>query len=347
MARVSCPRCGYENPRSAPSCDICRTPVRLVARRPPPEPPPTAAGARTDFYLEQSRNIRRSWLLALSVGALLLMVCSVFGALLDSAPVGIAVGGFLAAGSSLFAYYSGARVVLAVSGAREAGPQEFPVLHNVVEEMGIASGLPKPSLHVIEDSAPNAFATGRDPQHAAIAVTRGLLDKLGRDELQGVVAHEMSHIRNLDIRFTMMVGILVGMVALLCDFFWRSTRTGSWRSTRGGRLGRGGAAGLLALAALLLMLLAPLFSKILQMAVSRRRELLADASAVELTRNPGGLADALQKIDRDTEILEVANRATQHLYIINPIQRFDLRASSLMSTHPPVEARIRILRTMA
>ena len=282
------------------------------------------------------------------MAAVLVALCGVFGGLYRSAPVGIALGAIVSVGSGLFAYFAGDRAVLGVSGARTVSREEFPVLFNVVEEMCLASGLPMPGLFLIEDSAPNAFATGRDPVHASIAVTRGLLDKLNREELQGVIAHEMSHIRNLDIRFATMVGVLVGMTAMLCDFFWRSMRYGGLGSTRSRRSGKGGGAvALFALAAFILALFAPLVSRILQMAVSRKRELLADASAVELARNPLGLASALEKIDRDREILEVANRATQHLYIVNPIKRFDMRASALMSTHPPLEARVRILRSMA
>jgi len=303
---------------------------------------------RTDFYREQARNTRESWLLAAAVGLLLVALCAGLGGIYRSALLGVAAGAILSVGSGLLAYFAGDRAVLAVSGARKVTRGEFPVLTNVVEEMGLAAGLPVPALYLIEDSAPNAFATGRDPQHASLAVTRGLVDKLSREELQGVIAHEMGHIRNFDIRFSMMVGVLVGMIALLCDFFWRSMRYGGLGSTRSRRSGKGsGAVPLFGVLALLLAILAPLASKVLQMAVSRKRELLADASAVELTRNPLGLANALEKIDRDQEILEVANRATQHLYIVNPIKRCELHASALMSTHPPIESRIRILRSMA
>jgi heat shock protein HtpX len=231
-------------------------------------------------------------------------------------------------------------MVLSASGAVEASADREPVLHNIVEELCLASGMPKPSLYIIESSAPNAFATGRDPATASVAVTRGLLQKLSREELQGVLAHEMSHVRNLDMRFATIVGILVGTVALLCDWGWRS-----WRF-RGGRRSSGSAGLVIVLLALVLAIFAPLASRLIQMAISRRRELLADASAVELTRNPGGLAAALRTIAADPAGLEVANRATQHLFIVNPLKSYGIDSSALLSTHPPIEARIRILESM-
>jgi heat shock protein HtpX len=249
--------------------------------------------------------------------------------------------------SGLVTYYGGDRMVLATSRAKEISHDDAPVLFNVVEEMAIATGLPMPKVYIIDDSAPNAFATGRDPEHASVAVTSGLLDKLDRDELQGVIAHEMSHVGNFDIRYAMLVGILVGTTVLISDFFLR----GLWFSggARGG--GRGGGGGgylqlIMVVVAIVLAILAPLFARLLQLSISRQREYLADASAVRLTRNPKGLADALQKISGDREVLEAANRATAHLYIVNPVKRFEKRAKGLFSTHPPIEDRIEILRSM-
>jgi heat shock protein HtpX len=210
--------------------------------------------------------------------------------------------------------------------------------------MAIAAGLPVPRIHLIDDTAPNAFATGRDPAHASVAITTGLRDKLTRDELQGVMAHEMSHVRNLDIRFMVLMSVMVGAVALLCDFFLRSMRYRRLH-THGRRGKDNAAAGIFLILALVLALFAPLFSKLLQLAVSREREYLADSSAVELTRNPEGLASALEKISSDPEILEAANRATQHLYIVNPIKPFEDRSKSLFSTHPPMQERIARIRS--
>jgi heat shock protein HtpX len=246
--------------------------------------------------------------------------------------------------TGLATYYGGDRMVLAASRAREITHDDAPVLFNVVEEMAIAAGLPMPKVYIIDDSAPNAFATGRDPEHASVAVTSGLLEKLNRDELQGVIAHEMSHVGNFDIRYAMLVGILVGTTVLISDFFLR----GLWFG--GGGRGRGEGGGYIQLImiviAIVFAILAPLFARLLQLSISRQREYLADASAVRLTRNPKGLADALQKISGDREVLEAANRATAHLYIVNPVKGFEKRAKGLFSTHPPIEERIQILRFM-
>jgi heat shock protein HtpX len=245
--------------------------------------------------------------------------------------------------SGLATYYGGDRMVLAASHARKLTHDEAPVLFNVVEEMTIAAGLPMPRVYIIDDTAPNAFATGRDPEHASVTVTSGLIEKLNRDELQGVIAHEMSHVGNFDIRYAMLVGILVGTTVLISDFFLRGLWFGGGRRREGG----GGQAQLIMMAiAVVLAIFAPIFARLLQLSISRQREYLADATAVKLTRNPKGLADALQKISGDREVLEVANRATAHLYIVNPIKKFEKRAKGLFSTHPPIEERIQILRSM-
>lgn len=246
--------------------------------------------------------------------------------------------------SGLATYYGGDRMVLAASRAREITHEDAPVLFNVVEEMTIAGGLPMPKIYIIEDSAPNAFATGRDPEHASVAVTSGLLEKLDRDELQGVIAHEMAHVGNLDIRYAMLVGILVGTTVLISDFFLRGLWFGGGRGSR--REGDGQAQLIMIAVAIVLAILAPFFARLIQLSISRQREYLADATAIQFTRNPKGLADALQKISGDSEVLEVANRATAHLYIVNPIKKFEERAKGLFSTHPPVEERIQILRSL-
>ena len=246
--------------------------------------------------------------------------------------------------SGLATYYGGDRMVLAASRAKEITHEDAPVLFNVVEEMAIASGSPMPKVYRIEDSAPNAFATGRDPEHASVAVTSGLLEKLNRDELQGVIAHEMSHVGNYDIRYAMLVGILVGTTVLISDFFLRGLWFGGGRGRQ--REGGGQIQLIMIAVAIIFAILAPLFARLLQLSISRQREYLADATAVQLTRNPKGLADALQKISGDREVLEVANRATAHLYIANPIKKFEKRARGLFSTHPPIEERIQILRSL-
>ena len=293
---------------------------------------------------------RRSSLLLI---AAFLAFVAVFGYVIGYAWIGDPVGALFGLGlafvvgtiSGVATYYGGARMVLAASRAKEITHDDAPVLFNVVEEMTIAAGLPMPKVYIIDDSAPNAFATGRDPEHASVAVTSGLLNKLNRDELQGVIAHEMSHVGNFDIRYAMLVGVLVGTTVLISDFFLRGLWFGGGRGG-GGRVGGGYAQLIMMVVAILLAILAPLFARLLQLSISRQREYLADASAVRLTRNPKGLADALQKISSDREVLEAANRATAHLYIVNPVKRFEKRAKGLFSTHPPIEERIGILRSM-
>ena len=307
----------------------------------------------TTFYREIDRNRRRSWLLVVVVIVVLGLLGGAVGYATGFGWGGLVLAMVIAVVMSIGSWFAGDALVMATSGAREIDranpPERFGQLVNVVEEMRLAGGLPPPRLWLIDDSAPNAFATGRDPEHASVAVTSGLLDKLDREELQGVIGHEMSHIGNLDIRFTLLVGVLVGAIALLADWFLRFTywggrrRSSSSDSDRGG----GGAAALIFALALILAIVAPLIGRLIQAAVSRSRESLADATAVEMTRNPVGLARALRTISDDPEVLEVANRATQHLYIVNPIKSFEERAKSLWDTHPPIGERIRALEAIA
>ncbi len=296
------------------------------------------------MYSAMETNRRNSFLLVVGITALLVVLGYFLGNYWGSGYFGIGLAMVIAVTMSLTAYYSGDKMILAMSRAKRIEKKDNPQLFNVVEELSIAAGLPMPAVYVIEDSAPNAFATGRDPEHAAIAITTGLLEKLNRDELQGVIAHEMSHIGNRDILYATMVGILVGTIVMVSDFFLRSFFwTGGRRRKKGGQ---GGGGAIILVIAILLAILAPLFAKLLQLAVSRQREYLADATAVKLTRYPDGLASALEKIANDREVLEVANRATQHLYIVNPIKPFEKRAKSLFSTHPPIGERIARLRAM-
>jgi heat shock protein HtpX len=296
------------------------------------------------MYEEISANKRNSWLLVAAVTAVLVVLGYLLGEYWGNGYVGLAFAVGLAAIMSLSAYYNGAKMVLAMSRARRIEKKDNPQLFNVVEELAIAGGVPVPAIYVIDDSAPNAFATGRDPEHAAVAITTGLMQKLGRDELQGVMAHELSHVGNRDILFATMVGIMVGSIVLISDFFLRSLFWGG--SRRRSRSNERGGGNILVLVGLVFAILAPIFAKLLQLAVSRQREYLADASAAKLTRYPEGLASALEKIAGDREVLEVANRATQHLYIVNPIKPFEKRAKSLFSTHPPIEDRVARLRSM-
>ena len=246
---------------------------------------------------------------------------------------------------AVLSYYGGSSAILGISRARRIARSDDPQLYNVVEELCIAGGLPLPKIYVIDDTALNAFATGRDPKHASIAITAGLRQKLSRDELQGVIAHELSHVRHFDIRYAMLMAVMVGVLVMLCDVFMRSMIWGGGRSRRRRSNSRGGG-GLLVLVALVLSIVAPILARIIQMALSRQREYLADVGSVELTRNPGGLASALAKLESDNEVLEVANRATAPLYIVYPIKKFEARAKSVFSTHPPIQDRIARLREL-
>jgi heat shock protein HtpX len=303
------------------------------------------------FYAQVASNRRNSFLLALIVVVLLAGLGFAVGYALTGDAAGavgatvfaVVIGGIASAAS----YFAGDKLVLAASGAKPVDETSAPQLMNIVREMAIAANVPMPKVYLIDDTAPNAFATGRDPQHASIAVTTGLLEKLDREELQGVIGHELSHVRNFDIRFTLLVGVLVGSIALLSDFFLRFTFWGGGRrSSSRSRDGGGGIQVIIFVVAIVLAILAPIAARLVQLAVSRQREYLADASAVELTRNPYGLERALAKISGDTEVLEVANRATQHLYFTNPIKKFEARSSNLMATHPPILDRINRLREL-
>jgi heat shock protein HtpX len=312
----------------------------------------SARPAPSTFYREIARNRRNSWLLVIIVALVLAAMGAAIGYATGFGWGGVVVALIVASVMSIGSYFGGDQLVLLSSGAKEVPaanpPDEYKQLANVVTEMSIAGGLPMPKLYVIDDTAPNAFATGRDPKHASVAATTGLLQKMDREQLQGVIGHEMSHIGNYDIRFTLLVGVLVGSIALLADWFlrfsfWGGGRRGGGDNDRGG----GGAGMILFVLALVLAIVAPIIGRLVQLAVSRRREALADVSAVELTRNPLGLARALRAISDDPEVLEVANRATQHLYIVNPIKSFEERSKSMWDTHPPLAERVSVLRGLA
>jgi heat shock protein HtpX len=243
---------------------------------------------------------------------------------------------------AIIARKAGSSILLSLSGAREATAAEDQVLNNVVEEMAIASGLPKPKIYVIDDASPNAFATGDSPENAAVAITTGLLAKLDRDELQGVMAHELSHIRNYDVRFMTTIAMIAGLIPLLADSFLRMQWWGGGRR-RSNNSNDNGLAAIFMIVGLILSILAPISAKLLELAVSRQREFLADASAAEITRYPEGLARALAKIANDPTPMQHANRATQHMYIINPRHLSGEGVSNLFSTHPSTQERIRRL----
>ena len=303
------------------------------------------------FYSQIAANRRNSILLALVVSILFAALGFSIGYAISGTSSGalavmafaLILGGVLSVGT----YFGGDSIVLAASQAREIDAQAAPQLFNVVQELTIAANLPMPKVYVIDDTAPNAFATGRDPRHASVAITTGLLEKLDREELQGVMGHELSHVRNYDIRFALLVAVMVGSIALIADFFLRFSFWGGMsRSRRDDRDGGNGLQAVMAVVAIVLSILAPIASWLVQLAVNRQREYLADASSVQLTRNPSGIERALAKISEDQEVLEVANRATQHMYFTNPIKQFEERSKGLFSTHPATLDRINRLRKL-
>jgi heat shock protein HtpX len=260
----------------------------------------------------------------------------------------VAVAALMAAvsvGWSAISLAFGDKMVLAMANAKEIQKADAPQLYNVVEEMSIAAGVPMPKVMVLETDALNAFATGSKPGSGTIAVTRGLLNALNRDELQGVVAHEMSHLANLDTRYMVVVGVTVGLIALVCDMLLRSLAWG--RSSRGSSSDKkGGGAAILIILLIVVAILAPIAAKFVQMAVSRQREYLADATSVQFTRNPNGLISALGKLAEKAEPFPGVSRATQHLFIVNPVQTFTAKSSALLATHPDIEDRIARLRNL-
>ncbi len=298
-------------------------------------------------YQAISKNKAESWVLIFSFLIVITLLGFIFGQVYNNPAIVIFAAGF-SIFSALISYYYSDSITLALSRARQADRQAAPELFRVVENLAIAGGLPMPRVYIIDDTAPNAFATGRDPQHAVVVVTSGILQKLEKSELEGVIAHELSHVGNYDIRFMTLVVVLVGTLTLLADWFLRFS---FWGGRRRSSNDQGGQLGLIFLVVgVLLAILSPIIATLIKLAVSRQREYLADASGVLLTRYPEGLARALEKISKDTEPLEAANKATAHLYIVNPLKDQQGRSTgwfaSMFNTHPPIEDRIKRLRQM-
>ena len=282
------------------------------------------------------------------MGVLLILIGYFLGAAFDSAITGLVIAILLWVILSLVAYFQGDSILLSMSRAKKIKRDDHPRLYNVVEEMRIASGLEKmPDIYIIDDPALNAFATGRDPNRASVAITSGLLQKLNRDELQGVIGHEISHIKNRDVLLMAMCGVLLGTIVLLAWYGGRLLIFGGAGSRRSSSSGGGGGAIIILVVALVFMILAPIFAQLIYFAISRKREYLADASSALYTRYPEGLASALEKLGASTGQLKSANKATAPMYIINPFRKKGMKASDLSSTHPPISERIRILRAMA
>jgi heat shock protein HtpX len=303
-------------------------------------------------YEQIASNKRRTWLLIIGAFVLLAAIGWALGVIfIESSPVvGLVVALVIALVMSIGSYRYGDRVVLASTRAKEVTSQEEPRLHNVVEGLSIAAGIPKPRVYVVPEQAPNAFATGRDPEHSSIAVTRGLLDTMNRVELEGVIGHELAHVVDRDILVGTVVATLAGAVILLSEFFTRSFWWGGFRGRRGSDRGGGGAEAILFAVGLVLLILAPIFAQVIRFSVSRQREYLADAQGALLTRYPPGLASALRKIGAASAIpMRSANNATAHLWLSQP-SRLNADGVSklerLFSSHPPIEDRIKRLEEM-
>ncbi len=305
------------------------------------------------MYDRIAGNVRKSWMLIASFFLLTGAIGYLFGYFTGFGLWGLGIAVAFSVLMSWGSYFASDKIALSISRAKPADETRYAQLHNVVEGLSLAAGIPKPRVYVVEDQAPNAFATGRNPEHAAVAVTTGLLQKMSRDELEGVVAHELAHVKNRDTLVMTLAVTLVGVIVLLADWMIRALWWGGGRSNE-----RGGLGAPIAILGLLLMILAPLIAQLLQLAISRQREFLADADAVFLTRYPDGLIGALEKLRADATVVRTASRATAHLWIEQPTARHAHEGGSrtrksgawlnrLFDTHPPLEQRISALRSLA
>jgi len=295
------------------------------------------------LYAQAESNIRKTWLLITFFFIFIIGLGWLFSYLLDNS-IFLIVAIILAVFQSFASFWYSDKIVLALSRAKPIEKQDNPELYRLVENLCITAGLPLPKIYIIEETQPNAFATGRDAKHAVIAVTRGLLEKLERVELEGVIAHELSHIGNKDMLLQTIVVILAGVIAIISNFFLRISYGRIGRKERE----RDSSGAILMIFGIIAAILAPIAATLIQLAISRKREFLADASGVLLTRYPDGLARALEKISEDPNPLRVASNATAHLFIANPFRRKETKnwLMNLFSTHPPIEERIKALREM-
>ncbi len=295
------------------------------------------------LYSQIDSNKRKSFILIFVFVMIILLLGWLFGKLTNYGYNGLIIAVIISIGMSLVGYYSGDKIALTTAGAKKIEKNDNPYVYRMIENLCITAGLPTPQVYLINDGAINAFAAGRDPKHASIAITTGAIEKLENEELEGVIAHELSHIKNFDIRLMTLVVILVGTAILLSNWFSRGLFFGGGRSRS---QKDGGVNGILMIIGLILIILAPLIAQLIKLAISRKREFLADASGTLLTRYPTGLANALEKIKLENQPLQRASNATAHLYISNP---FGSKRNSLMklfNTHPPIEERIVALRKM-
>lgn len=301
---------------------------------------------KVNIYDQVRYNKMKSWLLFFIFIVLISALGVAFGYYFGSIVFGAVIAAIIAVVYGLIAYFSGGKMILKMTGARPVTKKEFPHLYHTVEGLAIAAGIPTPKCYVIEDSALNAFATGRDPKNASITVTTGLLKVMNRQELEGVIAHEMSHIRNYDIRMMMLAAVMVGVVTLISDFMLRSFIWGG-HGRSNNRKDSGQLGIILIVVAIVLAILAPIVAQMIKLAISRKREYLADASGAMLTRYPPGLASALDKIRKDPDpLVDRANKATAHLFISTPFRKSKGLMKRAFTTHPDINDRIRRLRSM-
>jgi heat shock protein HtpX len=354
-AGATCSACGALNSPGAGYCYLCQAPLAgsTFVPRAPQTPRDVSRPAMRPvpmllFTDAERHNVRMSATLFVLLLTVFFLLGAVIGGAYGSVGKGLGLGAILYGILAGAAYFSGSTIVLSLHDARAADPETHRQLLNVVEEMTIAAGIPMPRVYVMPSPGMNAFAAGRKPEEASIAVTQGLLERLDREELQGVIGHEMAHIRSRDTLYNVSAAVLVGAIALLSDMFLRGTLFGRAGRSSGGKDGAGGRGNIAYLVlGILLALLAPLAAKILQMSISRQREYHADAASARFTRNPLGLASALAKISAGGAHVPGENRGTQHLFILNPLREFGTDATALMSTHPPTELRIQRLNAMA
>lgn len=299
-----------------------------------------------NIYEQIDSNKRKSLLIILLFIIFVTAVIYIFGRAFGYGPGMIGLALIFSGITSFTSYYFSDKIILTISGARPANRSKDFNFYTVTENLSMASQIPMPQLYVIEDTAPNAFATGRDPQHAVVCATTGLLSKLDRSELEGVIAHELTHVKNYDMRLMSVVTVLVGIITLLADWFIRAS---FWGGRNNDREEKGSLGPIMTIIAIVLAILSPFIAQLIQLAISRRREFYADAGSVLLTRYPDGLIRALQKISSDKEPLEAANKATAHLYIVNPLRNSHDAIgmfAKMFNTHPPVEERIKALKAM-
>lgn len=291
------------------------------------------------MYSQIDANKRKSFLLILIFIALILFLGWFVGEITNSGYIGLIIALFVALIMSLGGYFSGDKLALTTAGAKKTTKSENPYVYRLVENLAITAGIPCPKIYLIKDSSLNAFATGRDPKHSSIALTTGLVEKLENEELEGVIAHELSHIKNYDIRLMTLVVVLVGIVSLLSHWFIRISFFNNKSDNKGT-----GITSILLIAGLIMLIVSPIVAQLIKLSISRKREFLADSSGALLTRYPEGLASALEKIAQNNQSLKKANGATAHLYIASPFGKTKKLTAKLFSTHPPIEERIKALR---